>query len=205
MGDIVIGDKNVLGINSRMIKIEMNNFFGYKPKEDVDGGVDSSKVETYKAEFEEVKDDQQKEPVKDKEGSEEKLNYKSPTIALQRMLELDWFDKVSTNKGLYSKEWRSKLVADLMASEHRAYIARLWGHEDKRLTIKGRFIGTLVGACVLSKNKSAVARAYLGISDNTRDADEKKEVNTFGKYIGQWEKEPYAKWVKDYVDKTPKK
>jgi hypothetical protein len=157
------------------------------------------------AEFEEVKDDQQKEPVKDKEGSEEKLNYKSPTIALQRMLELDWFDKVSTNKGLYSKEWRSKLVADLMASEHRAYIARLWGHEDKRLTIKGQLIGTLVGAGVLSKNKSAVARAYLGISDNTRDADEKKMVNTFGKYIGQWEKEPYAKWVKDYVDKTPKK
>lgn len=157
------------------------------------------------AEFEEVKDDQPKEPVKDKEGNEEKLNYKSPTIALQRMLELDWFDKVSTNKGLYSKEWRSKLVADLMASEHRVYIARLWGHEDKRLTIKGRFIGTLVWAGVLSKNKSAVARAYLGISDNTRDADEKKEVNTFGKYIGQWEKEPYAKWVKDYVDKTPKK
>lgn len=157
------------------------------------------------AEFEEVKDDQPKEPVKDKEGSEEKLNYKSPTIALQRMLELDWFDKVSTNKGLYSKEWRSKLVADLMASEHRVYIARLWGHEDKRLTIKGRFIGTLVGAGVLSKNKSAVARAYIGISDNTRDADEKKEVNTFGKYIGQWEKEPYSTWVKDYVDRTPKK
>ena len=66
-------------------------------------------------------------------------------------------------------------------------------------------IGTLVGAGVLNPNKSAIARAYLGISDYTRDEDEKREVNTFGKYIGEWEKEPYADWVKDYVDKTSQK
>ncbi len=157
------------------------------------------------ADYEEVKDSQRKETDKDIKGGDEKLNYTSPTIALQRMLEGDWFDKVSNNKGLYNKEWRTKLVAELMASEHRAYIARLWEHKDKRSTIKGQLIGTLVGAGVLSSNKSAVARAYLGISDNTRDADEKKEVNTFGKYIGQGNKEPYADWVKDYVMKTPKK
>ena len=157
------------------------------------------------AEFEEVKDTQRNETDNDKEDGEEKLNYKTPTIVLQRMMEGEWFDKVSTNKGLYSKEWRSKLVAALMASGHGAYIARLWGHEDKRLTIRGRFVGTLVGAGVLSKNKSAVARAYLGFNDNTRDKDEKKDVNTFGKYIGQWKKEPYADWVKDYVGKSTRK
>ena len=48
-------------------------------------------------------------------------------------------------------------------------------------------------------------RAYLGFSDNTRDADEKKEVNTFGTYIGRGKKEPYADWVKDYVDKMSQK
>ena len=157
------------------------------------------------ADYEEVKADKQKSNDKVDGVKDKKLNYKSPTIVLQRMLEGDWFDKNSTNKKLYNKEWRTKLVSDLMASSHGAYIATLWEHEDKRASIKGKLIGTLVGAGVLSKNKSAVARAYLGISDNTRDADEKKEVNTFGKYIGQWEKEPYAKWVKDYVDKTPKK
>lgn len=125
------------------------------------------------AEFEEVKDVQQKESNKVAGEKEKKLNYTSPTIALQRMLEGDWFDNVSTDKGLYSKEWRTKLVADLMASTHGAYIARLWVHEDKRATIKGRLIGTLIGAGVLSTNKSAVARAYLGYSDNTRDEDEK--------------------------------
>lgn len=157
------------------------------------------------AEFEEVKDVQQKESNKVAGEKEKKLNYTSPTIALQRMLEGDWFDNVSTDKGLYSKEWRTKLVADLMASTHGAYIARLWVHEDKRATIKGRLIGTLVGAGVLSTNKSAVARAYLGYSDNTRDEDEKREVNTLGKYIGQWKKEPYADWVRDYVGNPSKK
>ena len=154
------------------------------------------------AEFEEVKDVQQKESNKVAGEKEKKLNYTSPTIALQRMLEGDWFDNVSTDKGLYSKEWRTKLVADLMASTHGAYIARLWVHEDKRATIKGRLIGTLTDAGVLNKNKSAVARAYLRFSDNTRDEDEKREVNTFGTYIGRWKKEPYADWVKDYVSKS---
>jgi len=150
-------------------------------------------------------DDEQEEIDNGAGMDEGNLNFKSPTIVLQRMLEGDWFDRVSADKGLYNKDWRNKLVADLMASEHGAYIARLWQHEDKRLTIKGQLLGTLVGAGVMSKNKSAVARAFLVISDNTRDEDEKKEVNTFGKYIGKGDKEPYADWVKDYVDKMSQK
>jgi len=46
---------------------------------------------------------------------------------------------------------------------------------------------------------------FLGISDKTRDDDEKREVNTFGTYIGRGKKEPYADWVKDYVDKMSQK
>ena len=157
------------------------------------------------ADYEEVKADKQKSNDKVDGVKDKKLNYKSPTIVLQRMLEGDWFDKNSTNKKLYNKEWRTKLVSDLMASSHGAYIATLWEHEDKRASIKGKLIGTLVGAGVLKSNKAAIARAFLGISDNTRDADEKKEVNTFGTYIGRGKKEPYADWVKDYVDKMSQK
>jgi hypothetical protein len=157
------------------------------------------------ADYEELNAGQQKEADKVDGVKEKKLNYQSPTIVLRGMLEEDWFDKRSTNKELYNKEWRSKLVSDLMASEHGAYIAKLWEHDDKRLTIKGRLIGTLVGAGVLKKNMTAIARAFYGFSDNTRDKDEKREVNTFGKYIGNWKKEPYADWVKDYVDKTAQK
>ena len=160
---------------------------------------------TVYAEFEELKAGQQKERGNVDGVKDKKLNYQSPTIVLQRMLEGDWFDKVSTNKKLYNKEWRTKLVSDLMASEHGTYIATLWEHADKRQTIKGRLIGTLVGAGVLKTNNAAIARAFLGFSDNTRDEDEKREVNTFGKYIGEWKKEPYADWVKEYVDKTSQK
>ena len=95
-----------------------------------------------------------------------------------------------------------KLVADLMVSKHGAYIAKLWEHDGKRPKIKANLIGTLVGAGVLTTNKSAIARTFLGISDKTRDEDEKREVNTFGTYIGRWKKEPYADWVKDYVSKS---
>jgi hypothetical protein len=157
------------------------------------------------ADYEEVKADKQKSNDKVDGVKDKKLNYKSPTIVLQRMLEGDWFDKNSTNKKLYNKEWRTKLVSDLMASSHGAYIATLWEHKDKRASIKGKLIGTLVWAGVLKSNKAAIARAFLGISDNTRDADEKKEVNTFGTYIGRGKKEPYADWVKDYVDKMSQK
>ena len=144
------------------------------------------------ADYEEVKADKQKSNDKVDGVKDKKLNYKSPTIVLQRMLEGDWFDKNSTNKKLYNKEWRTKLVADLMVSKHGAYIAKLWEHDGKRPKIKANLIGTLVGAGVLTTNKSAIARAFLGISDKTRDDDEKREVNTFGTYIGRWKKEPYA-------------
>lgn len=92
-----------------------------------------------------------------------------------------------------------------MVSKHGAYIAKLWEHDGKRPKIKANLIGTLVGAGVLTTNKSAIARTFLGISDKTRDEDEKREVNTFGTYIGRGKKEPYADWVKDYVDKMSQK
>ena len=157
------------------------------------------------AEYEELKNEAQKEPVKDGGAKVGTLNYKAPTIVLQRMLEGDWFDKMCTNSVLYSVEWRRKLVADLMASSNGTPIATLWAHERKRTMIKGRVLGTLAGAGVLSSNKAAIARAFLGYSDHTRDADEKREVNTFGNYIGQWRMEPYAGWVMDYVNKTTMK
>jgi hypothetical protein len=196
-------DKN----NKQTVYQQLAMILNYKPHIEhqhihIDGKDNNEEENT---EFEEVKAGQQEEPDSDEGGNEKKLNYKSPTIALQRMLEGDWFDKRSTDKKLYHKEWRSKLVADLMASEYGVHIATLWEYESKRPTIKGRLIGALAGAGVLKTNKAAIARAYLGYSDHTRDEDEKREVNTFGKYIGEWKKEPYANWVKDYVDKTSQK
>lgn len=136
------------------------------------------------------------------EKEEMKLNYFSPRKHLQELLQQNWFDNVCVDKKQYSREWRVKLVSDLMASEHGAYIASLWEHQDKILTVKGKFIGTLVWAGVLIDNKLAVSRAILGIDKNTRDKDEKKEASTFANYMGQCKSEPYVDWIKDYVAKS---
>ena len=53
MGDIIIGDKNVLGNNSRIIKIEMKNYFGSDSNKD-ENNPDSDIRETEEAEYEEV-------------------------------------------------------------------------------------------------------------------------------------------------------
>lgn len=143
---------------------------------------------------------------KPKTGSDEKkVNYFSPQKNLQELLQQDWFETVCVDKKLYSKDWRVGLVTDLMASEHGVYIARLWEHQDKIPTIKGKFIGTLILAGVLKDNKLAVSRAILGIDKNTRDKDEKKEASTFANYMGQCRSEPYVDWIKDYVTKLKEK
>ncbi len=97
------------------------------------------------------------------------------------------------------------MVEELMASEYGSSIAKDWMVADKRLKIKAELLGTLSYAGVLDNNKSAIARAYLDIDKNTRDKDEKREVNTFGNYIGLGKNALYYDWVKDYVESTTKK
>ena len=128
-----------------------------------------------------------------------KLNFFAPKKVLKEILLEEWFDSICVNKELYHKEWRENLVDDLMASEHRVYIAKQWQHADKWLTIKGQFVGALVWAGILRGSNLAIARTILGISHNTRNDEEKKEANTFAKYMGQGNKEPYADWIKAYV------
>ena len=136
------------------------------------------------------------------EKAEKKLNYFSPRKILQELLQQDWFDNVCVDIKQYNKEWRDKLVSNLMASEYGVYIARLWEHQGKIQTIKAKFIGTLILAGVLKNNKLAASRAILGIDKNTRDKDEKKEANTFANYMGQGKSEPYVEWIIDYVAKS---
>ena len=132
-------------------------------------------------------------------------NLDTPCIVLQKMLLGGWFDEVCTNTAIYNKEWRERLVADLMATEHGKYIAGLWEHACKRQTVKGRFIGTLALAGVLKGSNLSVARVFLGISKNTRDEDEKRDASTFANYMGKAVNEPYADWVRDYVAKVTRK
>ena len=47
----------------------------------------------------------------------------------------------------------------------------------------------------------AIARAYLGVSAQSRDKDTIREVTTFAKYMGNVKREPYADWIMEYVGK----
>jgi hypothetical protein len=152
------------------------------------------------AEYEE-EGDKVEEQTEQVTPEEEKLNYTTPRIVLQNMLQKDWYDTVCTDKHIFNKEWRIKLVADLMVSEFGASIAKRW-KGDSVEKVKGGFLGTLSEAKVLVKNKSEIARAYLGIDKNTRDKDDKKEASTFANYMGLGKDEPYADWIKDYVEQT---
>lgn len=53
MGDIVFGDKNVLGNNSRIINIEMKNYFGFDSNKDTTT-TNSENSDTEETEFEEM-------------------------------------------------------------------------------------------------------------------------------------------------------
>lgn len=126
------------------------------------------------------------------------LNYFAPTKNLKVELNKEWFDKVCTNKSMYTRAWRDTLVAELMQSEHREYIARKWANKQQLLMIRGHVVGVLSETGVLKKNRLAVARAYLDKSDT----DLSKEVKTFAKYMGDSRREPYFVWVKQYVGQT---
>ena len=121
------------------------------------------------------------------------LNLFAPKKNLQIMLCEEWFDKVSADKKRYTTAWREKLVADLMASEYGEGIAMTWRNSDQRLQIKGRLIGALIAAGVINKKALAVARTYYNTNEN------RPEVKTLAKYMGDSRREFYTDWLKGYV------
>ncbi len=134
-------------------------------------------------------------PASEHNMSKPDLNYFAPMKHLQVMLCEEWFNKVSTDKKMYTRAWRETLVLELMKSEHGDYIARKWSDKTQRLQIKGHVVGALKEAGVLKGSDLAVARAYLG----KEEKDLSKEVKTFAKYMGDSRHEPYFEWVAEYV------
>ena len=124
------------------------------------------------------------------------LNYFAPMKNLQVMLCEDWFNMVCADKKKYTTAWREKFVTDLMTSEYRDKIAKDWAKSDQRLQIKGRIIGALIAAGVISKKALAVARTFYNNKENT------PEVKTLAKYMGDSRKEYYTDWIKEYVAKS---
>ena len=137
------------------------------------------------------------------EDEEPELNFATPRLVLQNMLKAEKVRPVFNSPKKYTKEWTDQFVASLMASEHGAYIAKKWEETDQRKLLKGYIFGLLAESGVLKGSKLSIARAYLGISEKSKDSKLVKQVNTFASYMSKsrWKNEPYADWVLEYVGK----
>ena len=126
-------------------------------------------------------------------AASEPLNYFAPQKNLQVLLSKPWFKELRT-KEVYDQAWTDAFVGALMASEWRDDIASQWavtGQRSKVKQIKGYILGLLADACVLRGSYNQIA-AKAGGTDDPR---------SFSRYMAEGKKQPYARWVKEYVIK----
>ena len=120
------------------------------------------------------------------------LNYFAPKKNLQELLKQDWFKEVRANEK-YDEKWTDDFISALMATQWKDNIAQDWavtGQREKKTQIKGYVIGLLKDNGVLKGKYTEIAQK-VGIIDESR---------TFSKYMGQGKNQPYADWVKGYVN-----
>ena len=121
----------------------------------------------------------------------EQLNYFAPTKHIALLLQDEWFELLSTNEKLYTKQWRQQMVEALMATEWGELIARDWTTSDKRLTLKCMIVGCLKDVGVIKGSYNQIAKLL--------DLDDEKPDTTLAKYLGMGKKQPYFEWISDYV------
>lgn len=178
----VTGDKNALDCYNRMVaRYQQKTFSGAPASEN--NVEDAARQDCAPASGNNLDD------------GNKNLNYFAPMKNLQVLLEMDWFDVVSTNKKKYTVAWRNELIEELMKSAYRHEIAEAWSKEDQRLQIKGHVMGALMAAGVFTKKALAIARIYYG----TRE-ENTKEVKTLAKYMGDYRKTYYGDWIIEYVE-----
>lgn len=134
-------------------------------------------------------------------AQKEELDYEVPTFQLQRLLRGDWFAEVRTSE-CYDAAWTDAFVEALMNSEFGEQIARDWavqGKRERKAQVKGHVVGLLKDAGVLKGSYGSIARK-VGIIVN--EENKKDPYKTFADYMARGKKQPYAGWVKEYVEKT---
>ena len=120
------------------------------------------------------------------------LNYFAPRKNLQELLQQEWFVLFRTNKA-YDEQWTNSLVKALMESEWKEGIARDWSAEGERskcMQIRGYVIGLL-------KDNGVLKGSYDSIAEATNLAENHRSLS---KYMGEGKRQPYAAWVKAYVE-----
>lgn len=127
-----------------------------------------------------------------KEPEKDTLNYFAPSKNLKELLKETWFKEVRTC-GKYDDQWTDGLISSLMTTEWKDGIARDWaikGKRNKRNQIKGHIVGLLADGDVLKGSYDSIA-AKVGVTDEPR---------SFSRYMGEGKNQPYAEWVKNYIN-----
>lgn len=117
------------------------------------------------------------------------LNCFAPTKHLKLLLQEEWFE-IHRVDDRYDRQWTDDFVSALMDSEYKDYIATEWGRNNRQDFIRGCVVGLLRESGVIKGSMDSIARS-AGVCDNYR---------TFSKYMGQCRQQPYADWVKNYVN-----
>ncbi len=129
----------------------------------------------------------------------EELDYEVPRFQLQRLLKEQWSNEVRGDEK-YNEAWTDAFVEALMGSEYGEEIARDWavqGLREKKAQIKGYVVGLLKDAGVLKGSYGSIAKK-VGIIVN--EENKKDPYKTFADYMARGKKQPYAIWVKEYVE-----
>lgn len=132
----------------------------------------------------------------DGEEAGKELNYFAPTKSLQEFLKKDWFREFRTDNK-YDEQWTDGFISALMGTEWKDNIAKDWaidGERQKKTVLKGYIVGVLRNTGVLKGSFVEIAKK-IGLM---------KEPRSFAKYIGDGKKQPYAEWVKEYVEAANK-
>ena len=125
-----------------------------------------------------------------------------PPAEPEEELKQPWFAEVRTDEG-YDAAWTDAFVKALMESEYGEQIARDWSAKRSRHTlIKVCVIGLLKDNGVLKGSNRAIARMIVSENPNygrnkTNDA---KEANNLSRKMSNGWNQPYALWVKKYVE-----
>lgn len=118
-----------------------------------------------------------------------KPNFYGPTRAIQELLKQRWFAEARAD-AKYDARWTDGFIEALMASEYGEGIARQWEAENKRNQLKAYVAGLL-------KDGGVLKGSYLAIANMTGQNNGKR---TFSTNMSRGKKQPYADWVKEYIE-----
>ena len=114
----------------------------------------------------------------------------APMKSLKSMLKMEEMEDVIKDKK-YNRQWFDQFVDELMSTDHGKLIAVEWESTDRRLKLKASILGALMASDVIGDSYLNIARTLMG--------GDEKEVKTFAKYMGNWQRWPFAEWIQNYA------